>query len=64
MQVTGLTSKAQVAASQNFQKQFMQHAVVDPLVYQRNTIIVNKSSCGLRSDPGDFPYWQWLRPCK
>jgi peptide/nickel transport system substrate-binding protein len=64
MQVTGLTSKAQVAASQSFQKQFMQHAVVDPLVYQRNTIIVNKSSCGLRSDPGDFPYWQFLRPCK
>jgi ABC-type transport system substrate-binding protein len=64
LQATGLTSKAQVAASQDFQKQFMQNAVVVPLVYQRNTIIVNKSVCGLRSDPGDFPYWQFLSPCK
>jgi peptide/nickel transport system substrate-binding protein len=64
LQGSALTSRIQTVASQDFQRQFMQNAVVDPLVYQRNTIIVNKSVCGLRSDPGDFPYWQFLKPCK
>lgn len=63
LQGSNLTSKVQTKASQDFQKQFMQHAVLVPLVYQKNTIIENNSVCGLRSDPGDFPYWQWLHPC-
>jgi peptide/nickel transport system substrate-binding protein len=64
LQATALTSKAQTEASQDFQKQFMSNAVVVPLVYQKNTIIEHSTVCGLRSDPGDFPYWQFLKPCK
>ncbi len=64
LEKTGLGSAAQKAAGIDFQKQLQQNAVVDPLIYQENDIIVNKSVCGLRSDPGDFPFWQYLHPCK
>lgn len=63
LETTPLDSAAQTAAGIDFQKQFLQNAVVDPLVYQQNDIIVNKSVCGFRSDPGDFPFWQYLHPC-
>lgn len=63
LESTPLNSAQQKAAGIDFQKQFLQNAVVDPLVYQENDIIVNKSVCGLRSDPGDFPFWQYLHPC-
>ena len=42
----------------------LQRAVIDPLVYAQNEIIVYRSVCGLRSDPGDFPFWQYKRPCR
>jgi peptide/nickel transport system substrate-binding protein len=63
LQTSPLTSKVQTEASIDFQKQFLQNAVVVPLVHQQNSIIVHESVCGLRSDPGDFPFWQYLHPC-
>jgi hypothetical protein len=63
LQTTPLTSKAQVAAGIDYQKQFLQNAVLDPLTSQVNDIIAYKTVCGFRSDPGDFPFWQYLHPC-
>jgi peptide/nickel transport system substrate-binding protein len=63
LQTAPLTSAVQTEASIDFQKQFLQNAVVVPLVHQMNSIVVHESVCGLRSDPGDFPFWQYLHPC-
>jgi peptide/nickel transport system substrate-binding protein len=64
LQTSALDSAAQRAAAIDFQKQLLQHAVIDPLIYMQNEIIVHRSVCGLRSDPDDFPFWQYLHPCR
>jgi peptide/nickel transport system substrate-binding protein len=63
LQAASLTSPVQTDASIDFQKQILQNAVVVPLVHLMNSIVVHESVCGLRSDPGDFPFWQYLHPC-
>lgn len=63
LQASPLDSQTQKAAGIDFQRQMLDNATVRPLVYQENELIVNKSVCGLRSDPGDFPFWQYLHPC-
>jgi peptide/nickel transport system substrate-binding protein len=64
LRTSALDSAAQIEAAIDFQKQLLQHAVIDPLVYAQNEIIVHRSVCGLRSDPGGFPFWQYLHPCR
>ena len=64
LQASALDSAAQSAEAIDFQKQLLQQAVIDPLVYAQNEIIVNRSVCGLRRDPENFPFWQYLHPCR
>lgn len=64
MEAAPLGSAKMQAASRAYQKIYMQNAAVVPLVQQLNEYVINNTKvCGFRSDPGDFIFWQFLKPC-
>ncbi len=43
-----------------YQRILMQDAAVRPFVHLLNDYAIHRSLCGLRGDPGDLVYWQYL----
>ena len=56
-------SKKRATAIQEYQKEVMSAQQVAPVANLVNQYLVNKSVCGLRADPGDFTFWQFLKFC-
>ena len=51
------------AAALEFQRLQMSNQMQVPIAYIANQYVVNNSVCNLVADPGDFAYWQFLKPC-
>ncbi len=51
------------AAAAEFQRLQMSNQLQAPIAYIANQYVLNNSVCNVVADPGDFVYWQFLKPC-